>query len=168
MPTPKPSPRVHRSIIAKKKQSPRPSPYAPEFITPAKPAAPSGPSLYQPTRKEWFPTLRSKIRHHFAALPSPVQRTFRVLRVLAPALPIGVFLGDKVMQLMWVRGPSMTPYLNESWDESHVKRDLVLVNMWRWGWFSEQRRRRLKRGMVVTFRFVPFLFFLLSFWIYAS
>jgi hypothetical protein len=58
---------------------------------------------------------------------------------------------------MWVRGPSMTPFLNEDYDAMHTKSDMVLVNMWPfggagWPW---ERKRRLERGMVVTFRWVP-------------
>lgn len=55
---------------------------------------------------------------------------------------------------MWVSGPSMTPYLNEDWDQMHTGKDIVLVSMWPWGrvWPWE-RQRRLERGMVVTFRY---------------
>lgn len=58
------------------------------------------------------------------------------------------------MQVMWVRGPSMTPYLNEDYDQMQTKSDMVLVNMsslsrfWPWN-----RTIRLERGMVVTFRY---------------
>lgn len=49
----------------------------------------------------------------------------------------------------------MTPYLNEDYDQMQTKSDIVLVNMWGggglWPW---ERKRRLERGMVVTFRFV--------------
>lgn len=57
---------------------------------------------------------------------------------------------------MWVRGPSMTPYLNEDYEEMHTKSDMVLVNMWPWGGagWPFGGKRRLERGMVVTFRFV--------------
>lgn len=51
----------------------------------------------------------------------------------------------------------MTPYLNEDYHATHSTSDMVLVNMWPfggggWPW---QRTRRLERGMIVTFRFVP-------------
>ena len=52
-----------------------------------------------------------------------------------------------------MRGPSMTPYLNEEYATSHLKSDMVLVNM-----FSPAKD--LKRGMVVTFRWVLFYFYL--------
>ena len=56
---------------------------------------------------------------------------------------------------MWVRGPSMTPYLNEDYEEMHTKSDMVLVNMWPWGGaWPFGGKRRLERGMVVTFRYV--------------
>lgn len=57
---------------------------------------------------------------------------------------------------MWVRGPSMTPFLNKDYETMHTKSDMVLVNMWPfggagWPW---ERKRRLERGMIVTFRWV--------------
>lgn len=55
-----------------------------------------------------------------------------------------------------MRGPSMTPYLNEDYEEMHTKSDMVLVNKWPWSGASWPfgRKRRLERGMVVTFRYV--------------
>jgi inner membrane protease subunit 2 len=59
------------------------------------------------------------------------------------------------MQVMWVRGPSMTPYLNEDYDQMQTKSDMVLVNMWSWGGLLPFRKeRKLERGTVVTFRLV--------------
>jgi signal peptidase I len=59
------------------------------------------------------------------------------------------------MQVMWVRGPSMTPYLNEDYDQMQTKSDMVLVNMWPWGGILPFRKeRKLERGTVVTFRLV--------------
>jgi inner membrane protease subunit 2 len=92
-------------------------------------------------------SLFSRFRAHYSALPSPVRRTFRALRILAPVIPIGIFFSEHVLQVMWVRGPSMTPYLNEDYAQMQTTSDMVLVNMWPWG-----SRRRLERGMVVTFR----------------
>ncbi|KAL1963056.1 hypothetical protein VTN77DRAFT_8702 [Rasamsonia byssochlamydoides] len=95
----------------------------------------------------------NRFRARYSALPAPVRRTFRVLRILAPVVPIGIFFSEHVLQVMWVRGPSMTPYLNEDYAEMQTRSDMVLVNMWPWGWgWPWQRRRRLERGMVVTFR----------------
>ena len=72
------------------------------------------------------------------------------------ALLLCIFFSEHICQIMWVRGPSMTPCLNEDYDVMHTKSDMVLVNMWPvggagWPW---QRQRRLERGMVVTFRWV--------------
>ena len=63
------------------------------------------------------------------------------------------------MQVMWVRGPSMTPYLNEDYDQMQTKSDMVLVNMWSWaGLLPFRKERKLERGTIVTFRLVfPFL-----------
>lgn len=54
-----------------------------------------------------------------------------------------------------MRGPSMTPCLNEEYATSNLKSDMVLVNMWKPG-------RELRRGMVVTFRLVLLIAFLLT------
>ncbi|KAH1914711.1 hypothetical protein KXW47_003961, partial [Aspergillus fumigatus] len=100
------------------------------------------------------PSLSSLFRQRYATLPTPIRRTFRVLRILAPIVPIGIFFSEHVLQVMWVRGPSMTPFLNKDYETMHTKSDMVLVNMWPfggagWPW---ERKRRLERGMIVTFR----------------
>lgn len=113
-----------------------------------------GPKL---TPKRPFSAFFSNLRQRYAALPRPVQRTCRGLRILAPLVPISLFFSEHVMQVMWVRGPSMTPYLNEDYHENHTKSDMVLVSMMPsrvWPW---ERTRRLERGMVVTFRYVSCL-----------
>ncbi|OJJ36520.1 hypothetical protein ASPWEDRAFT_97262, partial [Aspergillus wentii DTO 134E9] len=73
---------------------------------------------------------------------------------LAPIVPIGMFFSEHVLQVMWVRGPSMTPYINENYEQMRTASDMVLVNMWPWGGggWPWERKRRLERGMVVTFR----------------
>ncbi|PYI26611.1 LexA/Signal peptidase [Aspergillus indologenus CBS 114.80] len=100
-------------------------------------------------RPSFFATLRAR----YAALPQPFRRSVRVLGATLPLLPIGLFFSEHVLQVMWVRGPSMTPYLNEDYEQMHTASDMVLVNMWGggglWPW---ERKRRLERGMVVTFR----------------
>ncbi|THD00259.1 hypothetical protein EYZ11_000309 [Aspergillus tanneri] len=113
----------------------------------------------QPTRPF---SLFSLLRIRFAALPSPVRRSFRALRIVTPLLPIGLFFSEHVLQVMWVRGPSMTPVLNEDHDIMHTKSDMVLVNLWPWGGagWPWERNRRLERGMIVTFRFGIFPSFL--------
>lgn len=54
----------------------------------------------------------------------------------------------------------MTPYLNEGYEKTHTNSDVVLVSMWPWtSWpWNWEKRRRLERGMVVTFRYFPFPF----------
>jgi inner membrane protease subunit 2 len=147
---------------------------------PASAAANPSPSLPQtqtqtPTQsppRPNRPSLSSLFRNRYATLPTPIRRTFRVLRILAPIVPIGIFFSEHVLQVMWVRGPSMTPFLNEDYEAMHTKSDMVLVNMWPfggagWPW---ERKRRLERGMVVTFRWVAcststlFLTLLLRIW----
>lgn len=55
----------------------------------------------------------------------------------------------------------MTPYFNEGYEKRHTNSDVVLVSMWPWtSWpWQWEKRRRLERGMVVTFRYFPFLSF---------
>ncbi|OGM40137.1 mitochondrial inner membrane protease subunit Imp2 [Aspergillus bombycis] len=106
----------------------------------------------EPPRKP--SSLFSHFRSRYAAQPVSVRTGFRVLRILAPIVPIGLFFSEHVLGVMWVSGPSMTPYLNEDYEQMHTKRDMVLVNMWPWGGagWPWERTRRLERGMVVTFR----------------
>lgn len=67
------------------------------------------------------------------------------------------------MQIMWVSGPSMTPYLNEDYDRMHTKSDMILVNMWSMHRILPWNNyRRLERGMVVTFRYEYICLCLLS------
>lgn len=165
MPPPKPQPQPPKPRTAKQVLS---AEEAKELATPKhrtpfpplnpKPKAhpqPDGPSL---APKSPFRTLFSRLRERYTSLPGPVKHTCRVLRVLAPLVPISLFFSEHVAQIMWVRGPSMTPYLNEDYDQMQTKRDLVLVNMsslsrfWPWN-----RTIRLERGMVVTFRYASTL-----------
>ncbi|KAK2754698.1 hypothetical protein FQN54_006831 [Arachnomyces sp. PD_36] len=119
-----------------------PSPSAKTTRTPASPP-PSEPTPEPKPNTTTF-SFRSRFRSRFT-LPPTFKRTFRVLGILLPIIPIGLVFSEHVAQVMWVRGPSMTPYLNEEYATSNLKSDMVLVNMWRPG-------RELKRGMVVTFR----------------
>lgn len=112
----------------------------------SKPASKAGPRLFRKS-------ILSRVRERIAAIPSPIRRTFRVLGALSPIIPIAVAFHEHVMQTMWVKGPSMTPYLNEDWAQTHVQRDLLLVNLWlRQGLPWKNRSIRLERGMVVSFR----------------
>jgi inner membrane protease subunit 2 len=73
---------------------------------------------------------------------------------LLPLIPISLFFSEHVLQVMWVKGPSMTPYLNEDYDQMHTKSDIVLVNMWSMHRILPwKNHRKLERGMVVTFRY---------------
>lgn len=165
MPKPKPPPPAQPRILkpddAKRlarNTSPEPSRYRsiPRASAPTPEPTTPGPSL---TRKRFLPTLISNLRSRYASLPTPVRGTCRFLRIFGTLVPIGIFFHEHVAGLRWVRGPSMTPYLNEDYDEMHTKKDVVLVSMWPWGrvWPWE-RQRRLERGMVVTFRYEPWSF----------
>jgi mitochondrial inner membrane protease subunit 2 len=78
----------------------------------------------------------------------------RTARIILPLIPVGLFFSEHVMKIMWVSGPSMTPYLNEDFDLMHTKSDIVLVNMWAiHRMLPWKRNHRLERGMVVTFRY---------------
>lgn len=130
----------------------KPSPSTPNHPHPNPPHPNPSSSSNSNTRQSFF----SRFRSSYHTLPYSLRVGFRVLRFLAPAIPIGIFFSEHVFQVMWVRGPSMTPYLNEEYDQMQTKMDMVLVNMWPWagaGWPWE-RRRRLERGMIVTFRYV--------------
>ncbi|KAJ5793528.1 hypothetical protein N7457_000127 [Penicillium paradoxum] len=116
------------------------------------PQATAGPALLKPKPRPFF-SLFSVLRQRFSALPSPVRRACGTLRWLAPIIPIGLFFPEHVMQVMWVRGPSMTPYLNEDYAQTQTQSDMVLVSMWPWGSIIPfQKERKLERGMIVTFR----------------
>lgn len=113
-------------------------------------------------RPSLLSSLRSSLRSSYSSLPSPIRRTCRVLRYVAPLVPIGMFFSEHVMQVVWVKGPSMSPYFNEGYEKTNTDSDMVLVSMWPWtSWPWQSRRRRLERGMVVTFRydFSPVLLF---------
>ncbi|CAI7625028.1 unnamed protein product [Penicillium glandicola] len=118
------------------------------------PIVTEGPSLSDQRRtrapiSHFLTTLRQRI----SALPYPVRRACRTLRWIAPVVPIALFIPDHVMQVMWVRGPSMTPYLNEEYAQMQTKSDIVAVNMWPWGSILPfKKERKLERGMIVTFR----------------
>lgn len=151
---PKPRPQLtldaRYRILSPKPKSSTPklksSPISPE------PPAPSGPSLLKKTPLQ-FSAFFAGIRQCINRLPSPIRRAGRTLRWLAPAIPISIFFSEHAMQVMWVRGPSMTPYLNEDYEQSHTKSDMVLVKRWSWEFLIPfQMERKLQRGMVVTFR----------------
>ncbi|KAE8389777.1 peptidase S24/S26A/S26B/S26C [Aspergillus alliaceus] len=143
-----PGPRIQilTPDVAKARSSSPPTP------TPSPAPSPSTQPSPKPARKPF--SFFSHFRSRCATLPVPLRRGFRIFRILAPILPIGLFFSEHVLGVMWVSGPSMTPYLNEDYDLMHTKRDMVLVNMWPWGGagWPWERTRRLERGMIVTFR----------------
>lgn len=113
-------------------------------------------AIYQERPSRWS-SFRSRFRARYAALPVSVRWTFRALRTIAPIVPVGIFFSEHILQLMWVAGPSMTPYLNENYEQTHTESDVILVNLWPWGTlWPWNRTRTLERGMIVTFRYVPF------------
>jgi inner membrane protease subunit 2 len=149
IPTPNPRFRVHVPEEPKKPQ-------------PAEPITYEGPSLSQHRRTPFISHFLTNLRQRISALPYPVRRACSTLRWVAPVLPIALFFPEHVMQVMWVRGPSMTPYLNEEYAQTQTKSDIVAVNMWPWGSIMPFRKeRKLERGMVVTFRCVFALVFIL-------
>ncbi|CEL07615.1 hypothetical protein ASPCAL10772 [Aspergillus calidoustus] len=103
----------------------------------------------------------SHLRTRYATLPPPLRTTIytalRTLRIAAPFLAMGIFFREHILQARWVTGPSMTPYFNEDYANTHTERDVVLVEMWpsgfSWPWSSGGKgKRRIERGMVVMFR----------------
>ncbi|KAJ5594022.1 uncharacterized protein N7459_000230 [Penicillium hispanicum] len=151
-PAPKPrilTPQAAKERAGKGPAAPKPVHHVYESLSQSEVPA-EGPRLAPKSR---LSTLISGFRQRYASLPQPAQRAGRALRILAPLVPISIFFSEYVMQVMWVKGPSMTPYLNEDYDKMQTKSDMVLVSMWPWGriWPWE-RTRRLERGMVVTFR----------------
>ncbi|PGH23104.1 hypothetical protein AJ80_02878 [Polytolypa hystricis UAMH7299] len=149
---------------------PPPSAYTPSpknISEPAPPPLPSSdPSAAQPTYFSLLTTSTPEPQPHPqkphstpAAAPPPKaprtrrfplprifqHRTFRFCAAfIAPLVPIGYLFSEHVAQIMWVSGPSMTPYLNEDYGEAHQKKDIVVVNRWK-------PTDGLRRGMVVAF-----------------
>jgi inner membrane protease subunit 2 len=62
-------------------------------------------------------------------------------------IPPLIWFNAYVAQVTFIRGPSMYPFLNPQYHES-LREDLCLV----WKLYAQEG---LRRGMVVTFRFVP-------------
>ncbi|KAL2818909.1 peptidase S24/S26A/S26B/S26C [Aspergillus granulosus] len=125
----------------------------------AQPPNPSPqPNPQSQSRFNFFSNLRTR----YATLPPPlrttIHTTLRTLRIAAPFLAMGIFFREHILQARWVTGPSMTPYFNEDYANTHTERDVVLVEMWpsgfSWPWSSGggKGKRRIERGMVVLFR----------------
>lgn len=142
-----------------------PKPQIPE------PSTYEGPSLSKQKRTPLISHFLTNLRQRISALPYPVRQACRTLRWAAPILPIALFFPEHVMQVMWVRGPSMTPYLNEEYAQTQTKSDMVMVSMWPWGSILPfKKERKLERGMIVTFRWVfPMrVYFTLLYFIYLA
>jgi mitochondrial inner membrane protease subunit 2 len=113
-------------------------------------------TIYKERPSRWS-SFRSRFRARYAALPVSVRWSLRALRTIAPIVPVGIFFSEHILQLMWVAGPSMTPYLNENYEQTQTESDVILVNLWPWGTlWPWNRTRTLERGMIVTFRYVHF------------
>lgn len=65
-------------------------------------------------------------------------------------IPPVIFINDNVFELLWIRGPSMSPFFNERHNET-TRSDICLN--WKF-----QAQENLQRGQIVTFRWVFRLF----------
>ncbi|KAL3482256.1 peptidase S24/S26A/S26B/S26C [Aspergillus californicus] len=159
MPPKLPKFRVLSPNAAKARSTPPSQPSAPKSI----PIPPFPSTLPKTPPNRSRPSLFSSLKTRYASIPRSARQTLGALGVLAPIVPIGIFFLDHIMQPMWVRGPSMTPYLNENHEVMHTERDLIIVRMWplegmRGGLGSDsgdekkKKGRRIERGMVVTIR----------------
>ena len=64
-------------------------------------------------------------------------------------IPAIAFFNTHVLDVATVDGPSMSPYLNTSFDSS-ASRDKCLIKKW-------NAKEGLERGMIITIRFLPTL-----------
>ncbi|KAK2734531.1 hypothetical protein FQN55_002642 [Onygenales sp. PD_40] len=84
----------------------------------------------------------------FGRITARVRQAGRICRTVAlvvvPVSLISLAATEHLAQVMWVNGPSMTPYLNEDFAEMQTSKDAVLVKRWK-------PAEGLRRGMVVTF-----------------
>ncbi|KAL4878618.1 peptidase S24/S26A/S26B/S26C [Aspergillus karnatakaensis] len=156
MPKPVRKPRILTPEAAKDRAyKPSQFPSEPIQSPPSQPQPPTS-SNTAPRNPRFSPL--SFLRTRYASLPQPARRTLRTLKILAPILPIGLFIREHVLQAVYVNGPSMTPYLNEEYETTHTQKDWLLVSMWPFGgagWglpWGKERGRRLERGMIVMFR----------------
>lgn len=121
----------------------------PEPRLPPKPASRTAPSPSLPHQQPARPTLPA------VEVASLSQQTVfsLILRYLGRGIAYGaaatpfIFFWDHCFQLIWIRGPSMAPYLNEDYGTMQTQRDCVLVNKW-------APAMDLQRGMVVMFPYV--------------
>ena len=157
-----------------------PLPRTPQRNPKNRPATSSEPLLSSSTTTSssqssvWSPFSRlfSRSAKSSSSTPRPPAargKTWHYLRILLPLIPIVFFFTENFTQVMWVRGPSMSPCLNEGYEQTNTESDMVLVNMFpfRMG-LKVFGKTRLERGMIVTFWYVFldffFFFFFFFFW----
>ena len=79
----------------------------------------------------------------------------RALSYIIPLIPIGLVLWEiSGIELIWVTGRSMAPYLNAEYEVTNLRRDVMLAR-------RVSGKTELERGMVIVFRWVHFLSFFL-------
>lgn len=78
------------------------------------------------------------------APPRPRRIGSRIITVFF-SICIGLTVSEHVLNINWVSGPSMAPYLNKGYGVENLNRDIVLVDK------TLPGRSDLKRGMVVIF-----------------
>ena len=109
----------------------------------------------------WLPFSWLFFRSSKPSSAPPVHnKTRHFLRVVLPLLSIGLFTHDYCTQVLWVRGPSMSPCLNEGYEHTNTESDMVLVNMLPFNLgLKIFGKTKLERGMIVTFWYARFFFF---------
>jgi len=75
--------------------------------------------------------------------------SIRRIGVAITWLPVAIFFNNHVAQLMWVKGPSMQPFLSP--DYSCAGRKDIVLSIMHKPW------ENLQRGMVVAFWYAIFL-----------
>lgn len=127
--------------LPQKPTRPLPKPRLPPKLPPRTTPAPA-----QPTAPSALPVAK-------VASPPTRSATSLMLKYLGRGVFYGaavtpfIFFWDHCYQLTWIRGPSMTPYLNEDYKTTQTQRDCVLVNRW-------APVKDLQRGMVVVLPYV--------------
>ncbi|KAK2741139.1 hypothetical protein FQN57_005741 [Myotisia sp. PD_48] len=61
------------------------------------------------------------------------------------SLAIFIVLREHFLDVKWINGPSMSPYLNEGYGETNINRDMVLADV------TYATKLNLHRGMVIIF-----------------
>lgn len=66
------------------------------------------------------------------------------LFVTLPWIPVVIFVKDYGFEIVRVRGPSMSPYFNERYNETQWSDICLAQKLW--------AQKNLSRGMIVTFQ----------------